>query len=198
MRFPDIPTTTGTWALNHHIYGIQDEINMSILSEEFPNMTKGFSLEKIHPLFESNIAENWFPFFSDPFSTNNKKLQSNIPTSGATPGEMNSNYQTNENQNTHWLNLTNHIVQFNNSHLLILPLEINLPIEGYSLTAALFNGSGRQICTLDLPKQLPQKASLFVNLPREIQFNGNYVIKFEATLLNHPTKRKTKRFTVLN
>jgi len=198
MRFPDIPTTTGTWALNHHIYGIQDEINMSILSEEFPNMTKGFSLEKIHPLFESNIAENWFPFFSDPFSTNNKNLQSNIPTSGATPGEMNSNYQTNENQNTHWLNLTNHIVQFNNSHLLILPLEINLPIEGYSLTAALFNSSGRQICTLDLPKQLPQKASLFVNLPREIQFNGNYVIKFEATLPNHPTKRKTKRFTVLN
>lgn len=198
MRFPDLATTTGTWALNHHIYGIQDEINMSILSKEFPNITKGFSLEKIHPLFESNIAENWFPFFSDPFSTNNKNLQSNIPTSGATPGEMNSNYQTNELQNANWLTLTNRIVQFNNYKLLILPIEINLPIEGYSLSAALYNSSGRQICALDLPKQLPQKASLFVNLPREIQFNGNYVIKFEATLPNYPTKRNTKRFTVLN
>lgn len=198
MRFPDIPTTTGTWALNHHIYGIQDEINMSILSKEFPNIAKGYSLEKIHPSFESNIAENWFPFFSDPFSSNNKNSNSSIPSSGATPGKMNSNYQPNESLHANWLTLTNRIVKINNFHLLILPIDIHLPLEGYSLSAALYNSSGRQICTLDLPKQLPQKASLFVNLPREIQFNGNYVIKFEATLPNHPTKRKTKRFTVVN
>ena len=198
LRFPDIPNTTGIWALNHHIFGIQDEINLNQLNKEFPDVSKGFSLEKIHPLLESNRAENWFPFFANPYSSNIKNPNLNIPPSGASPGEMNSNYNNVETLNADWLTVTNRILQFNHVQLLILPLEINLPVEGYALSGAVYNSSGRQICTLDLPQQLPQKASLFVNLPKEIQFNGNYVIKFEAILPNHPTKRIIKRFTVLN
>ncbi len=198
IRFPDVPNTTGTWALNHHLYGIQDEVNMNLLNQEFPDVAKGFSLEKIHPSFESNFVENWFPYFSDQPSITNKNPYSSIPNSGATPGELNSHHQNNESINTNWLTITNRIVRFNHFQLLILPIEISLPEEGYSLSAGVFNSSGRQICTLDLPKQLPQKASLFVNLPREIQSNGNYVIKFEAVLPYHPTKRITKRFTVMN
>ncbi len=198
MRFPDIPNTTGIWVLNHHIFGIQDEINMTQLNKEFPNVSKGFSLEKIHPLLSSNRAENWFPFFGDTYRSNSKNPNLSIPQSGASPGEMNSNYHEVQSLNSDWLSLTNRILKFNHIEMLILPIEINLPVTGYSLSGAVYNSSGRQICTLELPQQLPQKASLFVNLPREIQFNGNYVIKFEATLLNHTTKRTIKRFTVLN
>ncbi len=194
-RFPDLSTSTGRWLLNHHIYGIQDEINMSELNKNFPNLVKGFSLEKMNPHLDSKFPQSWFPFFA---SNNSKSNNPHIPISGGTPGEKNSNYKNSFLYSNSWLILLDKIIHVNSNQLLILPIEFHLPSEGYSLSGSIYNSSGRQICTLNLPDLIPQNGSLFVNLPEEIHFNGNYVVKFEATLHGFPTKRVIQRITVIN
>ncbi len=192
---PDINISTGKWVLNHHIDGIQDEIDLSALNKSFPSLTKGFSLEKMHPTLASSDPQSWFPYFeSDSTFDFKSNSPSTIPPSGATPGENNS-HTKNPIINDEWVFLPQKVIDSQTDNRAILPIEFHLPRAGYLLNAAIYNASGRQLKVLPISNPLPASGSLFLNLSPEIHFNGNYVIKFEAHLNGSITKRSIQRIT---
>jgi hypothetical protein len=195
---PDISISTGKWVLNHHIFGFQDELSLTELNKIFPNLQKGFSLEKMHPSLFSGDAHSWFPYFNLENKQNHHSNSHSIPPSGATPGKNNSYTEIHQPNSNNWVHLPQKVIELSSDNNVILPIEFNFPQAGYNMYAAVYNASGRQIYIAQIPNPLPASGSLFLNLSSKINFNGNYVIKFEANLNGNSTKRTIKRFTVFN
>ncbi len=183
-HFPNFIQEGGHLALVNQLIGITDEFSYGQTKPVNRIIEKDASLEKSHPLLQSNDPNNWLDCVSE---------------LGSTPTKSNSFLLNQQIQNKKWTTILNKRLLKNPCEYYTISVELNIPELGCLMNINLFTIWGEKISSVCDYIAIPSNGVIqwpLLGSNKEL-LKGNYIVTFEIINPRKGIKTEHHRISLL-